>query len=92
MSFCFLQNFHCVISSPFLRCLQTAQQVCDALELPGMSTCNGVVDIISVHCGIHEQPLVPHLPDVEREGIKLLSVDQNPLPKYPEKTKSGLKR
>ncbi len=87
-----LQDVQCIISSPFLRCLQTAQQISDALELPGVSTCNGIVDVLSSHCGIHEQPQVPHQADVDRIGVKVLSYDQDPLPKYPEKTKVGLRR
>ena len=81
-----------MISSPFLRCLQTAQPVCDALDLPGVTTCNGIVDVINSHCGIHEQPEVPYEYDVAESGIKVLSYDQSPLPMYPERTKTGLKR
>ena len=88
----FAQDIQCIISSPFLRCLQTAQQISDALELPGVSTCNGIVDVLSSHCGIHEQPQVPHQADIDRIGVKVLSYDRDPLPKYPEKTKSGIKR
>ena len=85
------QAISCVISSPFLRCMQTAQQICHALQLPGIHTCNGIVDVLNGHCGIHEQPEVP-ASDVAKYGINVLVYHNEPLPKYPERTRDGLKR
>ena len=85
------QEVQCVVSSPFLRCLQTAQQICSSLQLPGLTTCNGIVDVLSSHCGIHEQPLVP-ADNIADYGIKVLTWHHEPIPKYPERTRDGLKR
>ena len=71
--------------------MQTAQQICNSLHLPGIHTCNGVVDVLNSHCGIHEQPEVP-ASDVTKYGINVLVYHHQPLPKFPEKTRDGLKR
>ena len=86
------QDIKYVVSSPFLRCLQTAHQICDVLQLPGIHTCNRIVDVISGRCGIYQNPEVPAMVDVVREGIKIAAMDETPLPPYPEKLHHGLKR
>ena len=88
-----LQEIRYIITSPFLRCLQTAQQICEVLGLSGLHTCNDIVDVLTSHCGIHEQPLVP-APDSQLDalGIKIVEYDTTQLPKYPEETKEGVKR
>ena len=85
------QDIHCIVSSPFLRCLQTAQQISDVLSLPRLHTCNSIVDVLSNHCGIHEQPAVP-ASNVAELGINISSRDTSELPRYPEKTRDGVKR
>lgn len=42
-------------------------------------------------CGIHEQPQVPAT-DVATYGINVLVYHNEPLPKYPGRTRDGLKR
>jgi len=71
--------------------LQTAQQLSNALSLPGVDTCNGIVDVLNGHCGIHQQPEVP-ASDVAQYGIKIMNQDESELPKYPERTREGLQR
>ncbi len=82
-----------MVSSPFLRCLQTAHQICGVLDIPGIHTCNRIVDVLNGHaCGIYEKPEVPVLSDVEKEGISVVKYDDTPLPPYPERTRDGLGR
>ena len=71
--------------------MQTAQEICNTLRLPGIHTCNGIVDVLNGHCGIHEQPVVP-TSEVAKYGINVLVYHHEPLPKYPERTRDGLKR
>ena len=87
----YTQEVSCIVTSPFLRCLQTAQQISEVLSLPGLHTCNAIVDIINDHCGIHQQPVVP-VSDTASLGINIASVDSSKLPTYPEKTREGVKR
>lgn len=61
------------------------------LQLPGIHTCNEIVDVVNGHCGIHQQPEVP-AQEVAKQGIKIAQVDDRPLPEYPERTRDGLKR
>lgn len=56
-----------------------------------MVTCNGIVDILSGHCGIHEQPIVP-ADNLDKSGINVLVFHHEPIPKYPERTRNGLDR
>ena len=85
------QEIHCIVSSPFLRCLQTAQLISDILHLPGLHTCNSIVDVFSDHCGIHEQPAVP-VSNIADLGINIAHTDTSELPRYPEKATDGVKR
>ena len=85
------QDIQCIVSSPFLRCLQTAQQISDVLSLPGLHTCNSIVDVLSDHCGIHEQPVVP-ASSVAELGINISNMDTSELPRYPERARDGVKR
>lgn len=80
-----------MVSSPFLRCLQTGEVICEALHLPGIETCNRIVDVFNSSAMIHQQPVVP-ASDIASYGIKVLCCDDTPLPRYPEDTVSGLKR
>ena len=86
-----IQEIHNVITSPFLRCLQTAQQICKVLSLPGLHTCNRIVDVLSSHCGIYEQPVVPN-PGIAAQGVQIVELDTSKLPKYPERTREGIRR
>ena len=49
------------------------------------------MDVLSGHCGIHEQPVVP-VEGMAQLGINVLEFDATELPKYPEKTKEGRSR
>ncbi len=86
-----MQDIHIVVSSPFLRCLQTAQHICDGLELPGMTTCNGIVDVLAPSFRIYQQPVVP-AEGIADLGIKVLFYHQEPLPTFPERFKEAMKR
>ena len=87
----YTQKIQRIISSPFLRCLQTAQEMSQVLNLPGLHTCNSIVDIVSDCCGMHQQPLVP-ASNVEELGINIASRDTTELPKYPENEDNAIKR
>ncbi len=80
-----------VISSPFLRCLQTAQEACRSLQLPGITINNSVCEILSPGSNMKESPKVPR-PDLTPYGINILQYDENPLPKYPETTQEAIAR
>ena len=80
-----------MISSPFIRCLMTGQQICDTLRLEGMDTSNEVVDVFNHTAHISQQPEVP-AKDYASHGVKVLSLDTFPVPRYPENTDEGLKR
>ena len=86
------QEIAMVISSPFLRCLQTAQQACNALELPGVHTFNGLCEIVAPGCNMRGTPEVPAMADVEACGITLISVDSSPFAEYPEKVADAIAR
>ena len=85
------QNIGTVVSSPFLRCLQTGQAICDALKLPGIVTSNEVMDVLNSTSLIHWQPEVPAA-DITSHGIVVVSMDSRPVPHYPEDTDVGLNR
>ena len=80
-----------VISSPFLRCLQTAQEACRALALPGITINNSVCEILSPGSKMKGPPEVPRA-DLTRYGIKILESDDNPMPKYPETIQEAIAR
>ena len=71
--------------------MQTAQQICNTLHLPGMHTYNGIVDVLCDAYGIHQQPDLP-TSDVAQYGISVLTYHSEPLPKYPEEKRDGRKR
>ncbi len=79
--------------SPFLRCFKTGQYICDALHLEGMDTSNEVVDVFNQTSHIYQQPEVPlKVEEYTSQGFKVLSLDDTPLPRFPENTERGLKR
>ena len=90
-AFMCIQEIHSIITSPFLRCLQTAQLISEVLRLPGLHTCNGIVDILNGSCGIREQPVVP-ASNIAELGINVASTDGSKLPKHPERTFDAIKR
>ena len=79
-----------MISSPFLRCLQTAAQVSRELGLPGVRTCNGLCELVSSGCHMKGRPEVPCLE--EAEGIAITGIDSAPLPEFPEEVDVALAR
>ena len=81
-----------IISSPFLRCLQTAQQASRALGLPGVHTFNGLCEIVAPGCGMRGTPAVPAMEDVQDGGITLLSTDSSPFAEYPESVTDAITR
>ena len=77
------QDIKLVISSPFLRCLQTAQQVAEALGLKGIVTCNALCELLTPGCNIVSTPEVPG-DDIHKFNIRIDQLDSQPLPAYPE--------
>ena len=84
------QGITMVTSSPFLRCLQTAQEACQALELPGITITNSMCEVLSSDFGVHEKPSLP-TPDLP-QNIHILHSDKEPLPSYPEENRSATER
>ena len=87
------QGISIVYSSPFLRCLQTAWEVCKALQLPGVTVSNGICEILArgFDIGI-PNPVVPALDVSTTHRINILEKDEKPLPKFPESFESALSR
>ena len=71
-----------VISSPFLRCIQTATHAYKVLGLPGLHTHNQLSEWLTADNHMKETPKVPALNDAKETVF--LSVDSEPLPKFPE--------
>ena len=87
------QGISIVYSSPFLRCLQTAWEVCKALQLPGVTVSNGICEILEPMFGIDvHDPVVPALDVSTTHHINILEKDEKPLPKFPESYESALSR
>lgn len=78
-----LQGIEVVISSPFLRCLQTATHAYSVLGVEGLHTCNALCECLVVGNDMTDTPAVPALQDATDTTI--LSLDSEPLPDYPEK-------
>ncbi len=71
-----------VISSPFLRCIQTATHAYQALGLPGLHTYNQLCEWLTADNHMREKPNIPALQDAK--DTTFLSVDPEPLPTFPE--------
>ena len=81
-----------MISSPFLRCLQTAQEACTALGLPGVTTDNRICEVLASSFGVHCAPVVPG-PDIDSKyKVNIIQKHEEPLPGYPEDVDDALKR
>ena len=88
-----LQGIAFVISSPFLRCLQTATNFSKAMGLESIGIANGLSEVINDSCSIHEQPIVPS-PTIEKEGVASLN-DAGivcPVPNYRESFGEAFRR
>ena len=79
-----------VTSSPFLRCLQTAQEACRSLKLPGINITNNMCEILTSSFGVDCPPNVP-TPDLPK-NIQIIQMDKEPLPSYPEQYMKAMKR
>ncbi len=87
------QGISIVYSSPFIRCLQTAWEVCKALQLPGVTVSNGICEILGPMFGIRmPDPAVPARDVSTTHHIKILEKDEKPLPEFPESFQSALSR
>ena len=71
-----------VVSSPFLRCIQTATHAYMTLDLPGLHIWNSLCEFLSPMCAMTSTPAVPATE--EAENTVFLSLDSEPLPKFPE--------
>lgn len=83
---CSVQEIEVVYSSPFLRCLQTADVACKALGIPGFHTHNNLCEFLHPGNRIHAAPAVPATDDIT--NINILTFDLSPLPDYPETVQS----
>ena len=80
-----------MISSPFLRCLQTAQSVCNATSIMGIITNNSLCEIMTPGAKMKSAPVVP-AQDIDSFDITVLEYDHRPLPNYPETVNEALER
>ncbi len=85
------QGISVVISSPFLRCLQTAQESCRALNLPGIIINNSVCEVLSPGSKMKAPPEVP-LQDLSLYSISIVQHDSLPMPSYPETSQQAIAR
>ena len=72
-----------VISSPFLRCLQTGMQITRVLGQSGVITCNALCELLVPGSNIMGTPKVPGN-DIEKYDIIIEQQDTRPLPSFPE--------
>lgn len=77
-----MQNIDAVISSPFLRCIQTATHAYTVLGLPGLHTCNQLSEFLVPDNAMSAIPQVPATKDAK--DTVFLSLDTEPLPEFPE--------
>ena len=77
-------------SSPFLRCLQTADLACQALGLEGLHTHNNLCEFLDPGNRVTVTPAVPATEDITQ--LKILSFDSTPIPDFPEKLDSVIVR
>ena len=91
ISFSYPQGISVVISSPFLRCLQTAQESCRALNLSGIIIDNSVSEVLSPGSKMKAPPEVP-LQDLSPYSISIVQHDSNPLPPFPETSQQAIAR
>ena len=71
-----------VISSPFLRCIQTGTHAYQVLELPGLHTHNQLCEWLTRDNYMRETPSIPALQECSETVF--LTVDSRPLPNFPE--------
>ena len=76
------QGIEVVISSPFLRCLQTATHAYTVLGLPGLHTSNMLSEWVTPDNHMTTTPQVPATQDTA--DTVFLSLDLEPLPVCPE--------
>ena len=85
------QNIKAVVSSPFLRCLQTGQEVCKAIGIDGLITCNGLSEVMTFGAKMISAPIVP-IDNLDTYGIIVLEYDIKPMPPFPESLDQSLER
>ena len=74
-----------------LRCLQTAQEVCNAINIPGLITCNGLCELLTPGAKMTSTPQVP-IKDLSPYGINIIQYDERPIPEFPETLNQSLQR
>lgn len=79
------QGISVVVSSPFLRCLQTASHAYQTLGLEGLHVCNLLCEMLLPQNKMEGPPDVPAMEDAG--GINILSLGNEAFPEFPE-TKS----
>ena len=85
------QDIKIIYSSPFLRCLQTAQQVSSAIGVEGLCVSKNLGEIMSSNCGLTGSPDVP-CEDIESYEVNIKENDLGEFPKFPESTKEATER
>ena len=86
-----MQGIGIVYSSPFLRCLQTAQQVYTALGLEGLYISNLLSEMLCAGCGMTGTPEVPG-PEIDTADIVIKEGDDRTFPTYPEDVNQAVAR
>lgn len=81
-----------MISSPFLRCLQTAMCVAGVFDFQSVGLSNGLCELLSPSCDVTHDPILP-IPDLESHNVALNDSSLHlPLPDYPEQMFSAYRR
>ena len=78
-------------SSPFLRCLQTAQQVSSAIGVEGLCVSKHLSELLTRQCGMKALPEVP-CEDIESYDVSIKQHDSGAFPTYPETAKEADQR
>ncbi|XP_019855017.1 PREDICTED: uncharacterized protein LOC100637194 isoform X1 [Amphimedon queenslandica] len=86
------KNIVHVVSSPFTRCLQTAQEVCRATGVTGIVTRNILSEIMTRGANMIKTPSVPSESNISNYDINVIEFDTKPLPKYPETIDESIAR
>ena len=74
-----------------LRCMQTAQEVCNAINIPGLITCNRLCELLTPGAKMTSTPQVP-IKDLSPYGINIIQFDERPIPEFPETLNQSLQR
>lgn len=77
-----------MMSSPFLRCAQTAMCIAGVFNIASVGLHNGLCEFLSPTCGIRKAPDVPTR-NRRDYYVKMHDLSLAPLPDYPEDARAA---